>query len=89
MSTHCAKDRSHFCSSTLRNGRPVAQNSFCAPPALTYLESTLMNSPVSVENKGFTESLSHLESTLLKNMGEGALLRADLAFKCFRCCAAI
>jgi hypothetical protein len=69
MSAHCAKDRSHFCSFTLTNGRPVAQNLFCAPLALTYLESTLMKSPVSVENKGLTETLSHLESTLMKNIG--------------------
>jgi hypothetical protein len=36
---------------------------------LTLLESTLMDSLVSVENKGFTKTLSTLESALTKNRG--------------------
>lgn len=66
MSTHCAKDRSHFCASTVTNGRPVAQNSFCAPLTLTYLESTLMEIPASVDSKPFTQTLTPLEATLTK-----------------------
>lgn len=74
MSTHGTNVPLRLCSSTLTNGSPVAQNSFCAPLPLTCLESTLMKSPVSTENKGLTETLSHLESTLMKNRGEGVQL---------------
>src|SRR5207244_13064425 len=38
------------------------------------LESTLVDLLVSVENKGLTEKLSFLESTLTKNIGEGGVM---------------
>ena len=47
--------------------------------ALTRLESTLADSLVTVDYKALAESLSHLESTLTKNRGEG-LGRFDADF---------
>ena len=41
---------------------------------LTYSESTLMKSPVSVANKELTGSLGPLDSTLTKNGGGGVMV---------------
>src|SRR6266481_5797068 len=38
------------------------------------LDSTLLNSVVSAENKELTENLSLLDSTLTKNRGEGSVM---------------
>ena len=41
---------------------------------LSILESTLTETPTSVDSKRFTNILNSLESTLTKNRGEGAVI---------------
>ena len=47
---------------------------FHFPVSLSLLESTLVDLLVSVGNKGLTEKLSFLESTLTRNIGGGGVI---------------
>ena len=62
-----------FASTSLLIGNfPVSLLHF--PVSLSLLESTLVHSLVSVENKELTEKLNFLESTLTKNLGGGVVI---------------
>ena len=53
-----------------QNSPVLHSNSELPPtPALTHLNATLTNDPISVASKGLTENLTPLEATLTKNTG--------------------
>src|SRR5882672_5099984 len=61
-------------SNSLKSSCPIRLFSSRWIASVSLLKSTLVNSLASVENKGLTEILTPLESTLTKNRGEGVVI---------------
>ena len=56
------------------NGAPSMPSLSISAMLVSILESTLTETPTSVDSKRFTNILNSLESTLTKNRGEGAVI---------------